>query len=149
MENDKRANDVERRLRRGLEPERETVERIVRRSLAAESKYGRSPWILPAVAGAAAIVLAIAVTIFLPRSDPSVATGAGVDGPRPVELVTITNVSGEVEVLFPPERHDGGTATAGPPAADPGLPRIFNRNGIVAAFARAGDPHNFIVGGGS
>ena len=141
--------DVDDWLRKGLEPDRDAVERVVRRSLASNPATRPRSWFAVGVAGAATIAIVVAVAIFLPRGEPResvVETGPGVE---PVRILTITNVSGEVEVLYPAEEPGDGVVTPERPARDPSELVIFNSDGIVAAFAPAPAPHHFLMGGES
>jgi len=136
-------------LRKGLEPDSDTVERVVRRSLAAEPATRPRRWVAVGVAGAATIVLAAAIAIFLPWGEPPESVTETVRGEDPVQVLTITNMSGEVEMLYPAERPEGGAVTPERPARYPNEVMIFNSNGIVAAFAPAPAPHHFLIGGES
>jgi hypothetical protein len=138
---------VDRWLRRGLESDRDAVERLVRQSLAAGAETGSR--LSPAVVatGVAVIALAAAIVFVLPRGEPhkSGAETARRDGA--VEMLTITNASGKVEVFYPGQRSGDESTTPKPPAPDPKELTIFNSNGIVAAIAPAPAAHHFIVGG--
>lgn len=156
MRNDERTSaggrgpgDVDDRLRKGLEPDRGTVERVVQRSLAAEPARRHRPWATAGVAAAAVVVLAAAIAIFLPWGAPPESVIETVREEHPVQILTITNVSGEIEVLYPRERSRGGAVTPEHPVRDPNEVTIFNSNGIVAAFAPAPAPHHFLIGGES
>lgn len=136
-------------LRKGLEPDRDTVERVVRRSLASSPATRPRRWLAVGVAGATTIAIAVAIAAFLPRGESRVSVAE--TGPRaePVRILTITNVSGEVEVLYPADGPGGGAVAPERPARDPNEVTIFNSDGIVAAFAPAPAPHHFLMGGES
>lgn len=124
---------LDRLLRKGLAPESEAIERVVHRSLTAGTKGKRNVRFPLALAGLAFAVLVAAFAIVLHEDGP--------DGQKTVEILTITNVSGEIEVLYPAGRErmirDRQTLT------------IFNCNGLVAVFAPIPAARHFIVGGAS
>ena len=130
---------VDQWLRRGLTPGRESVDHIVQRSLAEEPARKARTWFAVVVTGSAAVVLAaVLVAIFLAggrENGPGAVTARGDD---PVKILTITNVSGAVTVLYPPMAGER-------PARDELT--IFSSNGIVVAFVPTSTPHHFIVGG--
>jgi hypothetical protein len=144
---DRGPRDVDDWLRRGLEPDRNTVERVVRQSMAAGRAARPRRWVAVGVASAATIFLPAAIAIFLPWGEPRESATETARGEDPVQILTITNVSGEVEVLYFPEGPGGGSVTPARPARDPNEVTIFNSNGIVAAFAPAPAPHHFLMGG--
>jgi hypothetical protein len=143
------ARDVDDWLRQGLEPERDTVDRVVRRSLAAGAATRPGRWLGFGVAGAATIALALAVAIFLPRGEPRESAAETVLGEGPVRILTITNLSGEVEVRYPAEGPGDGAVAPERLTRDPNRLTIYNSDGIVAAFAPAPAPHHFLMGGKS
>jgi hypothetical protein len=122
--------DVDLWLRRGLTPERESVERIVRRSLRAGTGARYRPSSVVLAVASAAILLAVAAVILLPRG--GLREAGPVDGKGTVRILTITNASGEIEVFYPPQHFDELT--------------IINSDGIVAAIAPAANRH-FMFGG--
>lgn len=95
------------------------------------------------------VVLAAAIAIFLPWGEPPESVTETLRGDNPVQILTITNVSGEVEVLYPSEQPAGGAGTPRHPARSLDEITIMNTNGIVAAFAPAPAPHHFLIGGKS
>jgi hypothetical protein len=120
-------------LRRELEPTRETVDRLVRRSLRVPPPTRTRGRLVAAASATAAVALVAALLLLFPREegrDP----GSPPQHPRPqVEILTITNESGEVEVLFPPPR--------------PREITILNSDGVVAAIVPAPANRHFILGG--
>jgi hypothetical protein len=101
------------------------------------------------MAAAAVVVLATAIAIFLPWGESPESVTETVRGDDPVQILTITNASGDVEVLYPPKQPGAGDATSAQPARNPNELTIINSNGIVAAFAPAPAPHHFLIGGES
>jgi hypothetical protein len=98
------ASGTDGQLREALEPAPESVERIVRGALAEESKE-RRPRLLPAVAGASALLLLGALFLVL--------------APRPRATASIENV-GEVLIVRHLEGrvliHNGEAAKSSPPS---------------------------------
>ena len=85
------SGDELRRLREVLEPRPESVERVVRGALA-ERRPARSPRLVPAVAGLAALLALVVIGVLAPR-------------PRPV--ASIENV-GEVLIVREGKAGEGG-----------------------------------------
>ena len=83
------SGDELRRLREVLEPRPESIERVVRGALA-ETRPARSPRLVPAVAGLAALLALVVIGVLAPR-------------PRPV--ASIENVG---EVLIVRHGEEGG-----------------------------------------
>jgi hypothetical protein len=144
---DREPSRVDDWLRRALEPDSDTVQRVVRRSLSAEPSAGPRLRVAATVAGLAAIVLAAAITIFLSRGGPGEATAETARRDSPVEIPIITNVSGEVVVIYPQQAPAGQPDGSDRPASPPEQLTIFNTNGIVAALVVTPTPHYFILGG--
>jgi hypothetical protein len=144
---DREPSRVDNWLRRELEPDKDTVQRVVRRSLSAEPSARPRLRAAVTVAGLAVIVLAAAITIFLSRGAPDETTTETVHRDRPVAIPTITNASGEVVVIYPQPAPGSKPAGSDRPASPPDQLTIFNSNGIVAALAVTPTPHYFILGG--
>lgn len=137
----------DRRLRRGLAPEREAVERIVRRSLTGGAKAKSSARLPVALAGLVFVVLAVAFAIFVHENGGLEPDTEQADGQETVQILTITNVSGEIEVLYPPGRRAGGSVLSPHKIRDRQSLTIFNSDGLVAVFAPIPATGHFIVGG--
>ena len=120
-------------LQRELDPDRETVERLVRRSLRS-APPARSGGRYTAAAVVTAVVALVAAVLFLVPRDGGHDPGTPTVQPRPqVAMLTITNESGYVEVLVPPRR--------------PRRITILNSNGVVAAIVPDPISRHFILGG--
>jgi hypothetical protein len=131
-------------LRRGLDADRATIARLVRGALnAGPVEPRRRPATRTAALAAAIALVAIVAALYSGYRNraPSAVQAAR------VEIPTITNESGTVEVLYPRARVAPGT---------PGLselPRsndnilIFNSDGLIIAIAPAPMTRHFILGG--
>ena len=114
-------------VREGLAAGGETVERVVRASLrSGPGRTGRTRRAL-ALGAAAAIVLAALLLLLPPRDGRD---GGGAEPRRTVELLTITNESGTVEVIYP----------------EPEI-TLLNSNGVVAAVLPAAATHYLVYRG--
>ena len=144
---DRQATRVDARLRRGLEPGPEAVARVVRRSLRAGDSA--RPRRLPAVAATvvATIALAAAILHFLPWESGREADARTGHPAQTVEILTITNESGELEVLYPAEDSTGGAGRSEGKSNEEREVTIFNSDGIVAAIVPDPISHHFILGG--
>lgn len=141
------AKRVDAWLRRGLDPESETVERLVRRSLRGERPArSRTPRIAVAAA-AAAILLATATFLLFPRNEERVGHEPIALRELRVERPTITNATGTVELIYPPPDSEESSGDSVPSTRDSRAIAIFNSNGIVAAIVPAPTTHHFILGG--
>jgi hypothetical protein len=99
--------------------------------------------------GTVAILLALAVVLLVPLGGLQKDGDASVRGNRSVRFPTITNATGEVEILYPRDHPERGPQSPVSPTSAPGEGKIFNRNGIVAAFSPTPVPRHFVMGGGS
>jgi hypothetical protein len=143
-------NDVDSQLLRGLQPDPEVVDRVIRRSLAAHphatKRSGVRLWRL--AAGTAAVFLALlAVLIVLVGDGPSQDRMPGAKRDRQIPI--ISNSSGRVVLL----RHGRSVSpeTVGVVHREngPRRPVVFNSDGLICAALPGGMPRYLLLGGKS
>jgi hypothetical protein len=138
---------VDRWIRDGLAPGAERVARVVSGALSF-SETGAASGLRRAWPLAAGFMLILAIVGFVAlrlRREVKPAPVAGVRAP--VERITITNVSGRVELLYPPSMQPGREVH---PGAHPGQPLcnvLYNRGGVVALAVCNGAPQYWVAGG--
>lgn len=139
---------VERWVRDGLSPSEDQIHRVV--SGAVRAAEGRGPWapgMSLAVSAGVLIVLALAgFAVFRFLKPGKAERRVPLDRSR-IERITLTNVSGEVELLFPAGQPGTEPAPAGTREARPPCNALYNRGGVVVLAFCDGAPHYWIAGG--
>jgi hypothetical protein len=142
--------ELDSRLRRGLEPDRETVERVVRGALSARPVAARGPGGLRALATAAVLLFLALVVLGLVQigDDPSGERGVALErGARPVPI--IGNASGRVAILVDGRSIWPDAGRRADQALEPKRPVILNSNCLVGVALPHGTPQFLILGGES
>ena len=138
------------RLRRGLEPDRETVERVVRGALSARPVDTRGRGGLRALAAAAVLLLLVLAVVVIrqagegPEGESEMALAGGAP-PVPV----IGNASGRVVIRVDGRSIWPDAGRGAGPALEPKRPMILNSNCLVGVALPHGTPQFLILGGES
>jgi len=141
-------HELDSRLLRGLEPDRETVERVVRGALSARPVAAGGRGGLRALATATVLLLLTLVVLGILQigDGPSGERGVALEGGAP-PVPIIGNASGSVVILVDGRGiwPDRGTD----PALEPKRPVLFNSNCLVGVALPHGTPQFLILGGES
>ena len=144
-------HELDSRLRRGLEPDRETVDRVVRRALSARpDAAGVRGGRLRALAAVAVLLLLalVVVGVFRIGDGPSGERGMALEGGVP-PVPIIGNASGRVVILVDGRRIWPDAGRGADPAPGTKRPVILNSNCLVGVALPHGTPQFLILGGES
>lgn len=134
-----RSASVDGRLRRALDADPKTVQRVVRRALSSSTPSDMAPrfrWRMWAAATAVVVVSLAAVALW----------ESGRSNDEALTVPLITNASGELVLVLPGGRDETKTVRRDPSNE---TPVIFNNSRVTAAIVPGIEPWFVFSGGGS
>jgi hypothetical protein len=136
-------------LRESLAPSREQVDRVVRHALesAEAARTGRRLyWGLAAAAALLGLLVWVSVARAV-RVEPAKQPAEMARERGAVAIPTITNTSGDVQLLLPPGWEAQGGRASAKGIQEIGRAEVFNSDGCVAAVLPKGRIRYYIIGG--